>query len=77
MDANLIAVLLTALTNVLFLGFIYGKMVTRLDAVTDELRSYARRTDRSVESHGTQLMDHGQRIARLEARTTYPQQGHA
>lgn len=67
MNPDLIALGLLVLTNVLFLGFIYGKMVTRLDAVTGELRNYARRTDRSVESHSTQLMDHSQRIARLEA----------
>lgn len=68
MDPNLLAIALTALTNVLFLGFIYGKMVTRLDAVTDELRSYAGRTDRSVDRHDRTLEDHSQRIARLEVR---------
>lgn len=68
MDPNLIAVGLTVLTNVLFLGFIYGRMATRLDAVTEELRSYAKRTDRAVDRHDGQLLDHGQRIARLEAR---------
>lgn len=68
MDPNLIAVGLTALGNVLFLGFIYGRMATELKAVTEELRSYAVRTDRSVDRHDAQLLDHGQRIARLEVR---------
>ncbi len=68
MDPNLLAVGLTALMNVLFLGFIYGKMVTQLGAVTDELRSYAVRTDRSVDRHDRTLDDHSQRIARLEVR---------
>lgn len=73
MDTNLIAIGLTVLTNVLFLGFIYGRMAARLDAVTDELRSYANRTDRFVDRHDVQLLDHGQRIARVETRAHYAQ----
>lgn len=66
MDPNVIAIGLTVLSNVLFMGFIYGRMAARLDALTETLRSYTDRTDRAVDSHETQLRDHVQRISRLE-----------
>lgn len=75
MDPNLIALGITVLANVLFLGFIYGKVVTRLDALSSELRGYVRRTDRTIDEHGRQLGDHAQRIARLEATRNLPVPG--
>lgn len=67
MDPNVIAVALTVLTNVLFLGFIYGRVSTKLEALTETLKNYVERTDKAVDRHEVTISDHGTRITRLEA----------
>lgn len=68
MDASVLAVGLTAVSNVLFLGFIYGKMSTQLANLSVELRAYVRRTDGTILRLERDVRDHETRIAVLEAR---------
>ena len=70
--ATIVALAFTVIANILFLGFIYGKMVTRLDDLSRELRVYVRRTDDTILRMDAQVRDHETRITRLEAVRTLP-----
>lgn len=67
-DSGVLAVAITAIVNILFLGFIYGKLVTKLEGVTEELKGHAQRAAITDQDHSTQLRDHSQRITRLETK---------
>lgn len=72
MDTSVIAVGLTAVSNVLFLGFIYGKVTTQLANLSRELRAYVRRTDDTIIRLERDVRDHESRLSRLEGHRTLP-----
>lgn len=67
-DSGVLAVAITVTVNIMFLGFIYGKLVTKLEGVTEELKGHAQRAAITDQDHSTQLRDHSQRITRLETK---------
>ncbi len=72
MDATTIAVGLAGMANVLAIGTMYGKLVTRMENMAETMREHSKRTAIVDTDHTTQLRDHSNRITRLETKVLGP-----
>ena len=68
MDATTIAVGMAGLANVLAIGTMYGKLVTKMENMAQTMRDHSERSAIVDTDHSTQLRDHSHRITRLEAK---------